>query len=204
MFGADRRGLNRHRWNGVPLLYPLSYIRIVWSGRQDLNLRHLASKARTLTRLSYTQRIWQCESDSNRHLLDRQSNALPIELPHLEELGGCCQPRRMGLPFACRLLGGQEGHRLRTGAPLVCTITLACKTRVFALSVVSHDWRCCAAAGTTTCSRTAHRFTAIPAGRGLGRSDLPGTRRQAAMLGGGPRSQTAHLPLATRMLYRLS
>ena len=34
-----------------PLTRPCNY----WSGWQDLNLRHLASKARTLTRLSYTQ-----------------------------------------------------------------------------------------------------------------------------------------------------
>ena len=43
-----------------------------WSGWQDLNLRHLASKARTLTRLSYTQ--------TDISLLADGASALPLLL----------------------------------------------------------------------------------------------------------------------------
>ena len=49
------------------MLCLLSYRFDVWSGQQDLNLRQLRSKRRTLARLSYTQDVWKSGRELNSH-----------------------------------------------------------------------------------------------------------------------------------------
>jgi hypothetical protein len=53
---------------------------LCWSVWQDSNLRPRASKARTLTRLSYTQLKWRSLGDSNSGPLPSQGSALSTEL----------------------------------------------------------------------------------------------------------------------------
>ena len=93
------------------------------------------------TRSTHTQ-VWQCESDLNRHLLDRQSSALPLS--YRTGNGRRLLPAACRMSFTRRLLDGKSGHRLHANPPTFCTNVLACETHTSALSVISHDSRCIA------------------------------------------------------------
>ena len=65
------------------------------------------------------------------------------------------------MSFARRLLDGKPGRRLHASTPIFCTNALACEcSHICTIRYLSR--------------LTAYRFVAIPAGRGLGRPDLPG------------------------------
>ena len=84
--------------------------------------------------------MWRCESDLNRHLLDRQSSALPLS--YRTGSGKRLFPAACQMSFTRRLLDGNSGGRLHANAPSFYTIALACEAHTTALSVVSHDSRC--------------------------------------------------------------
>ena len=105
--------------------------------------------------------MWRCGSDSNRHLLDRQSSALPLS--YRSEVGRRPLSAARRMSFTRRLLDGEPGRRLHAGTPALCTNALACETHALALSVAPHDSRH---------SRVA--LPLFPTYRELGRPDLPG------------------------------
>ena len=108
-----------------------------WSGRLELNQRHLGSKTENSDQAELLPEVWRCESDLNRHLLDRQSSALPLS--YRTGSGKRLLPAACQMSLTRRLLDGKSGGRLHANAPSFYTITFACEAHTIALSVVSHD-----------------------------------------------------------------
>ena len=87
--------------------------------------------------------MWQCESDLNRHLLDRQSSALPLSY-RTEVASDCCQP-----PADCRSPAGyltktQEVSYTPTPRASTQICLLAKLTDLhYPLSLTTHDVSLC-------------------------------------------------------------
>ena len=126
-------------------------------------MRHLGSKPRTLTRLSYspsgadygTRTRTSCRDRavlyvklSQRGCGSRTRTCRVMINSHPPSPGG---PHRIGgerllpaahrMSFTRRLLDENPGCRLHADAPSLCTNALVCETRTPALSVISHDSR---------------------------------------------------------------
>ena len=71
--------------------------------------------------------VWRCGSDLNRHLLDRQSDALPLSYRSVN--GKRLRTAACRMSFARRLLDGKSGRRLHANTPRFCTSALAREAR---------------------------------------------------------------------------
>jgi hypothetical protein len=99
----------------------------------------------------------------NRHLSDRQSDALPLSYRSVN--GKRLMTAACHMSFARRLLDGKPERRLHADTPILCTSALACEART------TCTIRCLSRLTMSVLSIASPLF---PTYRELGRPDLPG------------------------------